>query len=733
MILKIFIKQTGTYNAAGTQIYFDGANPYDLKLFTGVVPTHRQWPSYGNYIDVTESIGDVYKLKLTWTAERDNEGFITPGATQNKKGSSGTLSFEAEAYTLLKKWLVDDVSAPLNSVDVKIVHEGCGEYLDYVIKSTDLQWCENDICSFDISIKQKDEILNCIKSTYISDNHKKWFQRQPDNKKHPRFSYCNEQRPNGILVMLWWMTAVVTVPTLMVLIPIMSVLNSIFFAINMLIGIVNTIRKIFGGGTDDKVDWETIPYFDFKALMNAYGAYFVESAGCGREHPAPLIRDYITNVCEKCGVQVNALSAPIFFAENLTIETASKGLTTVGNPHYNACYFYPVTERGIRRFASLNALRAIPNNTDYYIPDNAPLHTLDEFLDELKGLYNAEWRVTNGVLYFQRKDWFLHGGYVYDFTDNGTDRNKILQGLCFEWNEVKYPALVEGLYADDPADTCGNEAKKHMNAYMSYGSVDENPNFEGTSDKTVMYGATKFRFDGASDDYIYDAMQVVINSSFLTPFMAGTMLDFVEPAFEEFADYALLLKDETCTLPKVLIWDGERYDNARCAKVYSTQKTDNNDSPPINQVYNKTAIPWIDRHSEHTFVRGSGLTLPRNQPGYYLLSDFTGVRKKRKPALLVNYPMYFEPYYADTMWDYFHWIDDPRLNPAMHQNWNVKIGLCCDDLKKLKVFDDARNIVLGEKVKLPSTYYTDGVITEIEVSYDPTDNLGQYIQLKGTV
>lgn len=744
MNLKLYIKQTDTFKATGGQIHYDGNNPNDLKLYAGGLPAQRQWPNYGNYIDVTNDAGNLYKLKLTWSAERDNSGFVTPGALQQKKSASGAISFEGDAYKYLKQWLIDDVSAPLNCVDVKIEHEGCGEYLDYTIKSTDLRWCENSICSFDVTLKQKDEALNCIKSTLIADNWQHWFEEGSGiARKHPRFSYCNEQRPNGMMVMLWWNMAILGMVTSLLLVSLLPVIWIIMGIIWVIVKIVNGIISFINalGAKLKFIDFDpTFPTME--DVLEIFQQMFIESAGCGREHPAPLIRDYIQNVCDKCGVKVDAVTAPIFFAQQITIETSDRGVITADNPHYNACYMTAMVKRGIRRTESLNlfAPHGI-NTTDYYIPDNMPLHTLDSFLDEVKTIYNAEWRiksvVQNGVqvpyLFFQRKDYYLQsaGGYVFDFAANSTDRLKLLQGICFEWNERKTPAFCTGVYDADAADTCGNEARSFMDGIVSFGSVDENPTFEGKMDKKTVYGATRFRLDGITMDYVYDAMQVVVNGSFLTPFLAGIFFDFVAKKIEEYGDYALLLKDETCTLPKILIWDGERYDNARAVKKYSGYPVLNYSMPSVNPSYNNTN--WHVRHPQHTKVRGQGLTIPPFYPGYYTVTDFFGAREVKRPAMLVNYPMYFEPGYYDTLWDWFHWIDDPRLKPVLNQNWTAKIDLCCDDLKGLEVFNDASTIMLGEKVKLPMQYYPDGIITEIEVSYDPTDAHGQYIQLKGTV
>ena len=737
MELQILIKQTQQYDKAGNQIYYQGSTVNTLSATTGTLPTARQWNPYGTYIDVTADVAsDPFKTRLTWTAERDNEGYITPGVSNSKKSFSGTILLNGTAYQLIKQWLIDDVSGAYNSVDVMIRHidgnaKECGEYINYIIKATDIQYCEDNICQFDVNLKQRDEPMNCIRSTFVYDNWQGWFQEQPaGGKKHPRFSYCNEQRPNGILVMLWYMSGVVVVPTLLFMIPLFIALNGIFAVINVIIGIIKTIIAIVGGNDPDDVDWTTIEYFDFQGIADSLGAYYVESAGCGREHTAPLVRDYITNVCDKCGIEVDHLSAPIFFAQSITFETPY-GQENYTNPYYNVCYFNAPVERGLRRFASLNALRAIPNNTTYYLYDNRPLLTLDMMLDQLKEAFNAEWKVVNGKLYFQRKDWFRAADkpYVLDLSERGADRPELVQGICMEWNEQKIPAAVEGMYSLDASDKPGNEAHKQQNYVLSYGDASQNPVFDGIQDKKTVFGAAAFRLDGTREDYIMDAFQVTVNGSFLTPFLAGLMFDFVKPSFVEYADYALLLESETAVNPKLIVWDGASYENAKAIKEPSAWPILNYGMPDISTDYNGTA--WNIRHAPKTFVRGSGLTLPPNQPGYYLVTDFFGAREYKQPALLVNYPMYFEPQFRGNMWDRFHWIDDPRQRGLPIRSFNLKLQLCCELLKRLQVFGDGSAIVLGEKIALPNG--RDGVITEISVSYDPTDTYGQWVEIKGNV
>jgi hypothetical protein len=740
--LRIRIKQQQQFNSQQQQVHYAGNNPQDLKAFTSPLPANRQWRGYNGFIDVTPDVGDLQKLSLTWTQDRDVNGATTPGATNMKRSASGTLVFEGEAYELLKQWLIDDVSAPLNAVEVELHDTGCDVYFrNYTIRAKDLRYCEGSYCMFEANLQQKDEVLNCIKSTLITDNHQGWFPldgKPTTGMQHPRFSYCNEIRPNASLLTTWTLGAMNFGLTNTLLIPISIALNGVFAVINVIIGvisaIINAIASLFGGSGVGPVNWQTIPYIDPEDIRATQTESFIESAGCGREHPAPLIRTYIENVCKKCSVQVDAGSAPIFFNPAQAVPFTSSGNMPVGNPHYNACYFYAPVKRGIRR-ANLRSPFRVPdfNNDEFWIADNSPLHTLDTFLDELKTIYNAEWRVVNNILYFQRKDYFQNDTPVYNFGKDAPDRDKLLEGICYEWNEQKYPSYTRGLYTTDDSDKCGNEARAFMNDMISHGNVDDNPNYQGKLDKEMQFGATRFRLDGITPDYIVDAAQAAeVAVTFLTTAM--NLIKDVMDRISEVADYALLLNEETASLPKILLWDGQSYLNARCMRQYSASGlTPPYAAPPINHggKYNSPAIPWWGRNAFNTYTRGSGGVLGSFPVGYYTVRNIFSGLLYQKPALLVNYHMYFKAGYEGTMWDLFHFIDDPEANPTMNQNWSLKMPLCCEDIEKLGVKNDAANIVLGQKLQLPAQYYDIGKIKEITLSYDPTHELGAYIELKG--
>ena len=458
----------------------------------------------------------------------------------------------------------------------------------------------------------------------------------------------------------------------------------------------------------------------------------------------------------KCGITVDKTTAPIFFDPFMPIETSSRGLLkNMANPHYNACYLSPTASRGLRRFRRTSLLYGFqdPNN-EYWVPDNDPYMFLDDFLDKIKGLYNADWRLSGGKLYFKRKDSFVDDDPVYDFRIGRPDRDKILEGICYTNNDTKIPVSCSGIYTSDALDSCGNQvAGEHgagrMNGAAFFGDKTNNPIFGDALNKDQPIGATRFRLDGSDSDYIYDALQVVLNGGVANqlmvnqfiPFAYGTWFSFLKAMAERlstYSDYALLLSGETAQQPKILIWDGGPYENAR-ALINKTAwpGTTTEPLPDINPTYNgpppTAPQAWHVRHEPHTDVKGKGLLFSGAPAGVYGVYDYWGITVIERPAKLVNYPMYFEPWYLDTLWDWFHWIDDPRIKPKLGKDWRVKIRYCCWDADHLGLMNDASGIKLLQKVNLPLGYHQEGRLKEIELSFDPSDEYGQYIELRGDV
>lgn len=123
--------------------------------------------------------------------------------------------------------------------------------------------------------------------------------------------------------------------------------------------------------------------------------------GCGRYHNAPLIKDIIEYRIRECGLT---------FSSSILID----------DPVYQNCsLFEAAIEKGTKYNENVNFNENNSNNL-----------TIGQLLDGLSEAFNAEYRVINGVLYFERKD----------FYDNR--RDKLLVNL-----ETAYPDR-----ANDPAE-----------------------------------------------------------------------------------------------------------------------------------------------------------------------------------------------------------------------------------------------------------------------------------------
>lgn len=797
-LLSIIPDPAGVY---GYNIYYAGPNPLSLTQVYGTID--NPWNDYTEFVDGLD------KLALTWSAVQSDNGQNEVGNFVPKKSASASLVFERDAYNFIQAWLVNDMSAPLNQIEVQITDTANGTYVGYMIKSTSLSWCEFDaLCTYDLNIKQEDQYYQCMQRTMLADNWNGWFQPEPINKNgglptgtleapavagtpkfHPRFSYCTEHRPNATLVIEWYLMGLLGLFS-SILVIIYSIIALIELIVNAVISAINTIvgwiNDISGGHTLGTLAFLTI--LDPLTPLDSLSALFIEAAGCGREHASPLIRDYIMNTCNKCGISVTPDTADIFFAAMINIQK-SDGLTyNEPNPHYNACLFYPTVVKGTRRYATINFFGTSPmDTTTFYDPNNQPMWALSDMLDALKKMYNMQWRILAddfGVpyLYIKRRDWFSINPPLYDFSSGGADRSKLIEGICYQPSDVTLPASMNGLYQDDPADKSGHEAGHWMNGNpLSFNNTLANPMFFGILDKTSGFGATKFRLDGAATDYVYDAGQVVMNSAAIQPWLYYIMLDVFDQ-IRQYGDYALLLGGETVSLPKILIWDGNPSDpdptnrntflNARAVRdkvalagaVHTVGKIPYPipgpvPMPDINTKYPQQISPtdtitslflqpsvtneplaWNDplANPPQTNVIGHDLSFSPPVPGFYTVQDYFGNVISQNPAFLVNYPMYFQPFYKDSMWDWFHWIDDPYANPKLHKDFNLKIPLCGPDLERLGLMGDGSRCQLLSTILLDTLPYSNAVITEITVSYDTgsadgTPGTGQFIEIKGIV
>lgn len=660
MILRIFLRHLQMFDEKNNPIYYNGTNPNNLQVIQGLVP-QTEW------IEFTEDVEDLETLDFSWRLKES--GSSGKGASNVDRGSSGEMTFTNKAYKFVMHWLNEHPASALNGIEVMIKTDS-GIFRDWVIKNDGLEYCDTDTCRISLSMRQKDDVYSCIQTTMITDNHSGMFSGKYE---HPRFAYCNEFRPAGVLTALFSLVALVGFIALVLAFPIHLVIKVVRMIVGAVKWLSRGIRRFHGELKE--AEKATSP----RGMQNTFVKLLIAISGCGREHPAPLIRDYISNVCAKCGIQVTPHSASIFFDPK--------------SDYYNLTMLSAETKKGIKD----------DNHSEYWIPDNDPLLTLDMLLDKLKPLFNAEWKIRNNTLYFHRHDEDDKKEFIYDFIN--ADKNLIIDGICYSWSERKKKAYARMGYVMDGFDNLTSDTKSRFNDIVEFNKP-INPLLEGEDNKIVNdFCMARFRQDGIQEDYITDALKGMFAIVVISLGTAQIIL-------HRFKDYlqgkkgCLVMQNHTTMFPKLIIWDGKSKRNAK-AKYWHTF---NVNEPIPNPIYNDK--PYKEIHPED-----------ERRDSYY-----------NENCKLYNYPMSFDAKFTGNLYDRFHQIDDPRVNPPMNKKFKLKIPLCTADILKLGLYDDGDIKGLGAKVKLNAgTYYKEGKITEINVNFDPTDKLGRYIELKGIV
>lgn len=414
------------------------------------------------------------------------------------------VEFYDDAYDLINQKLILDPNARQNRITVKVVDNCCNiTIFEGEIRADTIKWCENEcfIKATFVESNEKTAAYNCLASTLIYDNRLNF-----QSLFHPFVRHCVEMRPNEIqelflifclLLNLLWL---IFFPLALIISIIITIINAISDAIYALsLGSVD-LGHIDFGGNGNFITW----FINFRVKMND------TIIGCGKGHTAPLIRDYLVNVCTICNLTVDS---SIFLDPN--------------SPYYNAMLFN----------ADVNEGQFDYQNFDN---DNKPAWVGVTFLDMLKKTFNAEWRVINGnILRFERKDSFYSNAILLDITTYPEDE---IISLCYDYTTENQPAYGDFQFSGDGVDWVGNEAKGYYNDIIDFNQpFGSYPNLKGAKQVVVPFGASRFRQDPIDRDVLTDWQNL---------WLIGSIL------FHEEYKHLLLLPVHLCFVPKILIWDG---------------------------------------------------------------------------------------------------------------------------------------------------------------------------------
>lgn len=428
------------------------------------------------------------------------------------------VTFVGDAYEYLRDKFVTNPNGKFERVLFVLVDNCCGDdrvIFEGALFGENVEWCEGE-CFLTVQAVQFDdytEKVDCIRSTLIYDNHD-GFQQQ----EHPRMTYCLEYRP-GVLQDLVLIYGIVLNLFLLLLTPLIAAISTLINTVNLIIAAVNLIPgvNISPIGSSDSS-------FVFSQISNLVTSFNSLIIGCGRRHPSPLVREYIDNVCRKCGV-----------------EWSSSIFKDPASDYYNTVLYNAPLEKGKRPI--LNPFSPITT----WIDENKPIKTLDGFLSELGIVFNASHRVINGVLYFERKDFFNDNDEWVDYTTLRNE-NRIDGLICYQWRQEDAPAVLRLSYQEDAVDWVGNEALPRFNNIVEW-NIPVNQRQKGIEERFFPFSTARFRDDGIDRDVLGDYAWFPSYSNALNIYSG-----------------CIIQNNGTSFQPKLIIWDGQNINLAKARK-----------------------------------------------------------------------------------------------------------------------------------------------------------------------
>jgi hypothetical protein len=409
---------------------------------------------------ITGRIDGIEAFTIT-LRENDDQGVIV-------KSYSSELTFYDDGYNILKPLLIDDPNGFINQVDVQIFDECCGRLVfDGYIQGDGIDWCDPE-CWISAQVIEKNQALNCVKSKLIYDD-KFGFLTRPQKK----LRYCVDVRPDWILPTLMLIYGLFNVVLYAVLLPlslVVVVIQSVAFVICQIVCAIPGTpcnSQTCSGGT-----W-TNPSGAFSEISGFMDDLQDRMIKCQWYHPTPLVRDYVKNVCDICGLQ---------FQSSILNDPAS--------PWYNLLMFSAPIRRGYKP----------SDSSPYLITENLPIETLDTLMNShLKPLFNAQYWIVGNTLIFERKDYFTGQNTWIDAEQLLNDGRIVDNQICFSWIDEPKPAFGQYEYSLDGADILGNEAKIRYFDIVEWNSPPSDAQ-SGSLDQFFLSSMSRFRSDFAGPD-----------------------------------------------------------------------------------------------------------------------------------------------------------------------------------------------------------------------------------------
>lgn len=345
--------------------------------------------------------------------------------------------------------------------------------------------------------------------------------------------------------------------------------------------------------------------FQLLNIANGYNENIFENlsnfiVGCGRRHLAPFLDSQFKNLCKICSL---GYQSSLFDVGGYYHNTVRMDINYVPGPRAD-----PWESFGLAAYF-----------------DNKPNLNGIQFLDALKE-FNIEWRVVNGVLQIERKDYFA--GVEWFNTDN-LQPNQLLS-ICYESLAERPASYAEYEYAKDGVDNSGDEVRgKWVDRVIDWNPIG-NPQQTGLFTKNLQYGAAQFRFDANRPD--------------VNPVDKPFYVAFYPFVNNDYNDVSMFIEKGVTSFPKLI---------------------------NLNRVVGQNI-------TSSYFQRGIGIA------DFFL--DSNGLRVfnykwhiRENPLVASNGTSY------DTAYQRLFFIDDPRLTSVKTRKVNISISADCDLLTTLDI------------------------------------------------
>lgn len=490
------------------------------------------------------------------------------------------LTVVGDTYEYVKQQIINAPNPNIAAIQVLIYDTCCtnpdgSDRLLFTgkIEGGSVRWCTFPTCEAQVTVVDNSvdaEAIRCLK------NHFPWDTENKDNnittlgsdefRYAPFIYYCNDIKPSALqeaIMIIGIFILVTSTPILL-------------FAqlLNVIIGI------------------------DFN-IFEGFSNFIV---GCGRRHTAPYLDSQFKNLCKLCniGYQSSLFNVGGYYHDTVRMDISFVPGSIIPTPQE-----FPI-DRNIKN-------------------DNKPNLNGIQFLDSLKE-WNIQWRVINGVLQIERKDYFV--GSEWFNTDNLAE-NQLLS-ICYESLGERPAAYAEYEYPKDGVDNSGDEVAKRWTDRVIDWNPNNNPQQTGLFSKNFTFSASQFRFDYHAPDVNAIDKPIYV-----------TFYPFVQSDENE---YAMFLEKGISAFPKLI--------TLRSVQGFSN----------ING----------------NITRGYGI------PDHYLTPDnkraynYKWYVKEQQAVSVIGQQF-------DTAYQKLLYIDDPRLTTVKTRKVTISVTADCDLLTSLDV------------------------------------------------